>query len=206
MSPKLIACGVLLLASATARSSELITREMETPLLPKPLHFTVLLPDGYAGNKDPLPLLYALHGGDGDNGFLGRMRDQIEAQWKVGTLAQCIVVTPDAGRSFYMDYKDGSQKWETLLTGPFLDHLRKTYRIKAGREGAYFFGISMGGLGGLRMALKYPGKIRGCCGYRAGHRSGAALERHPAKASFLAVAGFDGIDFRKAVGCGVLGS
>jgi hypothetical protein len=37
--------------------------------------------------------------------------------WKEGTLPRVIVVTPDADRSFYMDRKDGSQKWETAILG-----------------------------------------------------------------------------------------
>jgi len=72
-----------------------------------------------------------------------------------------VVVTPDCERSFYMDYKDGSHKYETLLTGPFLEYLRKTYKLRPGREGTYLFGISMGGMGALRMGLKYPEKFAG---------------------------------------------
>jgi len=70
-----------------------------------------------------------------------------------------VVVTPSASRSFYMDYKDGSQKWESFVIGPFLDHLRQTYRITRDRKGTLLFGISMGGLGGLRLAFKYPEKF-----------------------------------------------
>jgi S-formylglutathione hydrolase len=70
-----------------------------------------------------------------------------------------VIVTPSAGRSFYMDYKDGSQKWESFLVGPFLDHLRATYKVTRERRGTMLFGISMGGMGALRMAFKYPEKF-----------------------------------------------
>ena len=76
------------------------------------------------------------------------MRATVEA-----VLPDVVAVTPSVHRSFYMDYRDGSQKWETLLTGPFLEHLRKTYKV-AGKP--YLFGISMGGMGALRMGFKYP--------------------------------------------------
>ena len=39
--------------------------------------------------------------------------------------------------------------------------MRKTYKIRPGRMGAFLLGISMGGLGGLRMSLKYPDKFGG---------------------------------------------
>jgi len=55
-----------------------------------------------------------------------------------------------------MDYRDGSQKWEQFLIGPFLDHLRKEYRLIPDRNGTLLFGISMGGMGSLRLGFKYP--------------------------------------------------
>ncbi|MFY9554889.1 MAG: alpha/beta hydrolase-fold protein [Blastocatellia bacterium] len=146
-------------AVSTAQASQLVEAKLETRLLPTPVEFNVLLPDGYNTAKDPLPLLLFLHGGGGDRSFLTRMRPIIDDMWKSGTLPKMVVVTPSAGRSFYMDYKDGSQKWESFLVGPFLEHLRQTYRVTRERRGTLLFGISMGGLGGLRLGLKYPDKF-----------------------------------------------
>ena len=139
-----------------ASASQLIESKIETKLLPGPVEFNVLLPDGYEAAKEPFPLLFFLHGGGGDRGFLVRMRAIVDDMWKAGTLPKMVVVTPSAGRSFYMDYKDGSQKWESFIVGPFLEHLRKTYKVTRERKGTLLFGISMGGLGGLRLGFKYP--------------------------------------------------
>jgi S-formylglutathione hydrolase FrmB len=149
-------------------ASRLVTTEMPTTLVPSPLHFTVLLPDGYDTATEPYSLLLMLHGGNGYNGFLGRMQAILESQWMAGTLPKLVAVTPSAGRSFYMDYKDGSQKWETLITGPFLDHLRKTYKLRTDRKGTYLFGISMGGMGALRMSFKFPEKFAGLAALEPG--------------------------------------
>jgi S-formylglutathione hydrolase len=143
----------------TAQASQLVESKLDTKLVTGPVEFSVLLPDGYDAAKEPLPLLFFLHGGGGDRSFLTRMRPAIDDMWKAGTLPKMVVVTPSAGRSFYMDYKDGSQKWESFIIGPFLDHLRQTYRITRERKGTFLFGISMGGLGGLRLAFKYPDKF-----------------------------------------------
>jgi len=144
----------------SALASQLVDSKIDTKLLPAPVEFSVLLPDDYESFKEPVPLLFFLHGGGGDRTFLTRMRPVIDDMWKAGTLPKMVIVTPSAGRSFYMDYKDGSQKWESFIVGPFLEHLRQTYKVSRERKGTLLFGISMGGLGGLRLAFKYPDKFQ----------------------------------------------
>jgi S-formylglutathione hydrolase len=151
--------AVIIVVSGTANASQLVESKIETKLLPGPVEFNVLLPDGYDTAKEPLPLLFFLHGGGGDRSFLTRMRVIVDDMWKEGTLPKMVVVTPSAGRSFYMDYKDGSQKWESFIVGPFLEHIRQTYKVTRERKGTLLFGISMGGLGGLRLAFKYPDRF-----------------------------------------------
>jgi len=145
----------LLSTLTLAMASELVPGRMETNLIPHALEYTVLLPDGYDSKSEPLPLLFVLHGGDGDTAFLSKLRVVIDGRWSAGTLPKLIAVTPNADRSFYMDYRDGTQKWETLLTGPFLEHLRQTYKILPGRN-VYVMGPSMGGMGSLRLGFKHP--------------------------------------------------
>ncbi|MFY9609452.1 MAG: alpha/beta hydrolase-fold protein [Blastocatellia bacterium] len=160
----LVACA----ASHTARASQLVEATFETNLVPSPLQYNVLLPDGYEAERGPLPLLLFLHGGGGDRGFLARMRPTLDEMWKSGALPKMVVVTPSAERSFYMDYKDGSQKWESFIVGPFLEHLRATYKVIRERKGTLLFGISMGGLGALRLGFKYPDKFQGLAALEPG--------------------------------------
>lgn len=136
-----------------------MTGTLATPLIPHPLAYTVLLPDGYDRAGPTLRLLLALHGGDGDHGFLAHQQPIIEKLWAAGTLPKMVVATPDAERSFYMDRKDGSQKWETVILFNLVDHLREQYRISRDRSGLFIFGISMGGLGALRMGFKHPERV-----------------------------------------------
>jgi S-formylglutathione hydrolase len=151
----LLVCSII----PAAHASQLIESKLETKLLPAPVEFNALLPDGYEAATTPFPLLLFLHGGGGDRSFLTRMRPVIEEMWRAGTLPRMVVVTPSAGRSFYMDYKDGSQKWESFIVGPFLDHLREKYKVTRERSGTLLFGISMGGMGALRLGFKYPEKF-----------------------------------------------
>lgn len=151
-----------------ADATQLVDGKLESKLVPSPVGFAVLLPDGYDAAKAPLPLLLFLHGGGGDKSFLTRMRPIIEEMWKAGTLPPMVVVTPSAERSFYMDYKDGSQKWETFIVTEFLDHLRAQYNVTKERKGTLLFGISMGGLGALRMGFKYPERFGGLAALEPG--------------------------------------
>lgn len=150
---------VFVLCTLPCCAGSLVKGTLATPLLPHSMAYTVLLPDGYDANGSPLPLLLALHGGGGDNGFLSSQQPFIEQMWKAGTLPKMIVATPDADRSFYMDRKDGSAKWETAILFAFVDHLRDRYKISRDRSGLFLYGISMGGMGALRMGFKYPDRV-----------------------------------------------
>lgn len=166
MSPRsarlFIACLLSLCSLAPGvMASQLVEGKLESKLVPAPVEYNALLPDGYDAAKEPLPLLLFLHGGGGDKSFLNRMRPIIDEMWKAGTLPPMVVVTPSASRSFYMDFKDGSQKWETFIVTEFLEHLRSQFKVTKERKGTLLFGISMGGLGALRLGFKYPEKFAG---------------------------------------------
>ena len=163
-----LATLLVIFACKTGRASQLIEAKIETKLVPGPVEYAVLLPDGYAASTTPFPLLLFLHGGNGDRGFLTRMRPAIDEMWRAGALPNMVVVTPSAGRSFYMDYKDGSQKWESFIIGPFLSHLRDKYKVSPDRSHTLLFGISMGGLGALRLGFKYPGFFAGLAALEPG--------------------------------------
>jgi S-formylglutathione hydrolase len=149
-------------------ASQLVDAKIETKLVPSPVEYAALLPDGYEAAKEPLPLLLFLHGGGGDKSFLVRMQPVFEEMWKAGTLPPVVVVTPSAARSFYMDYKDGSQKWETFIVTEFLEHLRAKFKVTRERKGTLLFGISMGGMGALRMGFKHPEKFAGLAAMEPG--------------------------------------
>jgi S-formylglutathione hydrolase len=84
------------------------------------------------------------------------MRPLIEEQWARDAMPPMVIATPSVGRSFYMDYRDGSERWESFVSGEFIDHLRKEYGASSAPSQTLLMGISMGGMGGLRMACKHP--------------------------------------------------
>jgi S-formylglutathione hydrolase len=162
----LAVAGAAMSAGATP-ASRLETGSLATTLVPSPVRFTALHPPGVASAAG-LPLLLMLHGGNGDNGFLAAMRPAIEAAWATDGLAPCIVVTPDCRRSLYLDFRDGSQKWETFIVSELVPHLSATFGLSPGRERTLVAGISMGGLGALRLGFKHPDMFGGLAALEAG--------------------------------------
>jgi len=148
--------------------TQLIEAELASSLVPGPAQYAVLLPADYETSGETYPLLFFLHGGGGDRSFLTQMRPLLEDVWRQGILPPAVVVTPSVTRSFYMDFRDGSQKWETFLITEFLPFLRKTYRLRTDRQGTLIWGVSMGGMGGLRLSFKYPDVFGGVAALEPG--------------------------------------
>jgi len=131
---------------------------------------TYYLPKNYDANRaERYPLLIQLHGGGGSNkdmenfralsvgGGMGGLLDQAIEN---GLVAPIVSVMPSAGRAFYMNFRDSSQKWEDFVMKDLLPYMRKNFNVVQGREGTFITGISMGGMGSLRMAVKYPEVFR----------------------------------------------
>ena len=143
----------------SAPASEIVLGDFSSNLVPKPVPYAVLLPDGYKDGP-PLPLLVYLHGGGGDRTSINRLQATFDELWKSDRLPKMVVVTPSVTqRCFYMDYKDGTEKWETLVVGPFREFIQKTYHASPDPKKNLMMGPSMGGEGTARMGFKYPDKF-----------------------------------------------
>jgi S-formylglutathione hydrolase len=127
---------------------------------------TYYLPKNYDANRAKrYPLLIQLHGGGGSNKDMedfralsvdGGMGGLLDLAIKNGLVAPLVSVMPYAGRAFYMNFRDGSQKWEDFVMKDLLPYMRKNFNVAQEREGTFIAGISMGGTGALLMAIKYP--------------------------------------------------
>lgn len=142
-----------------AMASQLIKAEVTSNIVPSPVQYAVIAPDGFEKMKD-LPLILNLHGGGGSRDRLVDQQPLWDRLWANEEIPPAIIVMPSVtARSFYMNYKDKSELWEDFVTGPFLEHLRKTYPVSTDPKRTFLTGISMGGMGSLRMAFRYPEKF-----------------------------------------------
>ncbi len=156
ISSRIGAFIVALLCASHVSAYEHILAETTTSLVPSPVEYAVIAPDGFQKMQN-LPLVLNLHGGGGNRDGLSRQANQWQALWESGTIPPAIVVMPSVtARGFYMNFKNGSERWEDFIIGPFLEHLRKTYPITNQPKRTFITGVSMGGMGSLRIAFKHP--------------------------------------------------
>ena len=153
------AVGVSMAEETAAPQGELVHGELVTKLVPSPAKFDVLLPPGYDGMEGPLPLLVWLHGGSSGVGHIESTAPS--PTWRAPgprvSLSPCVVVTPITGDSYYIDWKDGSQRWESFILDELISaHAEDLQDSSGDREGTVLAGASAGGHGTLRIALRNP--------------------------------------------------
>jgi S-formylglutathione hydrolase len=137
---------------------KMIYEKIEVPSLPFPLEFNLYRIEEKCDYSDS-PFLYFLHGGRGDHSFLQENINIIDELTAGDIIPPLLVVCPNAKTSQYMDFENKKELWETALMQDVPAYLKKNYGVKFRQKTTCIFGISMGGLGALRMAFKYPEKI-----------------------------------------------
>jgi S-formylglutathione hydrolase len=154
-----IALAGALMVGGPVMAVEKVLSEVESELVPGPVEYALIAPDGFR-KMAGLPLVLSLHGGGGNR---ERLLDQAalwEQLWAENDIPPAIVVMPSVtARGFYMNFRDGSERWEDFIVGPFLDHLREQYPVSAESSHTFLTGFSMGGMGSLRMAFRHPNRF-----------------------------------------------
>ena len=157
LAPLLLLCLFLPdLAGATGRAE---CRSLDSRILGHPVKYCILLPPSYDAEKTRrYPVLYFLHGlGDNEQMFLHSGGfNLVEDLWEQQQLGEFLIATPAAGSSFYINSRDGAQRYEDFFLREFLPAIEKRYRTRAGRAFRGVGGISMGGYGALHLAFRHP--------------------------------------------------
>jgi S-formylglutathione hydrolase len=145
------------------------TFEIETNLVPSPVQYDVLFPKNYEDLDKKYPLMLFLHGGGPNRHMhLKNTGPQIWSMWEKKIVPEMVIVTPLCDRCYYMDYKDGSEKWESLIIDELVPHLKKEFHVVSGSDRTFIGGISMGGMGSLRMGLKNLDKFAAIIAFEPG--------------------------------------
>jgi putative tributyrin esterase len=143
-------------AQAKARSRIEIV-QFQSKLVGVTLPYEVILPADYQQSRTTrYPVLYLLHG------LSGHYTDWITRTNVADYAAQhrLIVVTPEGNDSWYID-SDGvpTDKYETYILQELIPDVQRRYRTIEARYGRAVAGLSMGGYGAFKFALKYPGQF-----------------------------------------------
>jgi len=124
------------------------TLQFRSPALTKACSMNVILPDNHNG---PFPVFYLLHGLSDDHSIWMR-RTSIERYVQDLPI---IVVMPDGGRSFYCNAIEGPA-YESHIIQDVIGFTDRVFNTIPAREGRVIGGLSMGGYGALKLALKFP--------------------------------------------------
>jgi S-formylglutathione hydrolase len=92
----------------------------------------------------------------------------IGEMWEKNIVPEMVVVTPLCARCFYMDYKDRSERWESFIINELLPHLQNEFHVATDVNNTFIGGISMGGMGSLRMGLKNTDKFGAIVAFEPG--------------------------------------
>lgn len=141
--------------------------------LAKACSMQIILPERA---REPYPVMYLLHGLSDDHTIWHR-RTRIE--WYIRELPLAVVM-PDGGRSFYCDAVNGPAH-ESHIIKDVIGFVDTHFNTQAERSGRVINGLSMGGYGAIKLALKFPDLFCSTVSHsgalKAGHRQlGSDLE------------------------------
>jgi S-formylglutathione hydrolase FrmB len=158
---KTITLFTLLLAAACTYAQGVLKEslKLKSMVLGKEVEYSIYLPADYGTSDRRYPVLYLLHGyTDDETGWtqFGEVKAIADAQHQKMEMTSMIIAMPDAGTSWYVNSADGKVKFEDFFIKEFIPFIDATYKTRTQRQFRAVAGLSMGGLGSLIYALKYP--------------------------------------------------
>lgn len=124
---------------------------LRSSLMRREVPFRVILPKNYETSNENYPVLYLLHGlfGSCDNWLeLTAIKNYLADQ-------ELLVVLPEGGNSWYSDSATiEKDKFESAFINELIPTIEAKYRVFENKEKRAIAGLSMGGFGALKFALK----------------------------------------------------
>ena len=163
MRLRLAGCALALMGFLFTQSlaaSEIRRETLASRALGQDMSFLVYVPDGYDASGDSFPVLYLLHGiGDNERTWVERGSIQAKADRLIasGAIPPALIVMPGCQRCWWTD--GARDKTETAFWSDLVPRVASLYRTIESREGRVIAGLSAGGYGALRFALKYPDRM-----------------------------------------------
>ena len=108
-------------------------RSVPSKILARSVGYCVLLPPSYDSEKmRRYPVLYFLHGlGQNEQALLDSGGwNLIQDLWDQKQIGEFLIVAPDGDRSFFINSRDGHQRYEDFLVKEFLPFIESHYRFR----------------------------------------------------------------------------
>ncbi|HVN58242.1 MAG TPA: alpha/beta hydrolase-fold protein [Bacteroidales bacterium] len=119
--------------------------------------YLVYLPEGYAHSEKRYPVIYWLHGGNGNAREGWWMCARMADAMKKGRMPPTIIVfVQGLPAGWYCNSADSTKPVEDVIIRDLVPHIDAVYRTIDKREARGIEGMSMGGYGALHLGFKYP--------------------------------------------------
>ncbi len=151
---------------------------VHSEILNKNVKYSVYLPAAWAQKDSVLPVVYLLHGlGGGDRDYLQgfRLGNKMDSCIAIGALPPAAIICPEGYRTFYTNDVAGKFRYEDFFIQEFIPLIEKKYGVGGKKEKRSLAGLSMGGYGALKIAMKYPDAFQAASGMSAAIRSDSAM-------------------------------
>ncbi len=158
-----VACAVIAFFTwhaALAVAGEMHSETLRSTALGHIMRYVIYLPDGYKSGQKHYPVLYLLHGAGGDERAWedkGHIRDKADRLIANGTIPPAIIVMPGCPACWWVD--GAKERAETAFWSDLVPTIDMRYRTIETRGGRLVAGLSAGGYGAVRFALRYPDRI-----------------------------------------------
>lgn len=139
-----------------AAASTVAMHSFHATALGRDWSYAVYLPTGYRPDAPRYPVLYLLHGNNGDamdwitQGDLQSTVDTLIARREIPPV---VIVMPQGGTEWYVDRRE---KMETAFFADLIPEIESHFAVEDERGGRAIGGVSMGGFGALRYTLEHP--------------------------------------------------
>lgn len=133
-------------------------RTFHSEILDREIPYALYRPPSYDESDATYPVLFFLHGANENEkrwstrGLTDLMLDRMVADGEIG---EFLVAIPFGANSFYTNSL-GGERWEDMVIREFIPMIESGNRTEGTREGRAISGISMGGYGALKIAMRYP--------------------------------------------------
>jgi S-formylglutathione hydrolase FrmB len=151
--------SILAIVSLITLSSALYAAEADTvsvfsSAMKKEVKTVVIKPANYKKSKTKFPVLYLLHGYGGDYSQWVKIAPQLKEH---ADRYQLLIVCPDGGKgSWYIDSPaDSTFRYDTFISRELVKYIDTHFKTNPNRQQRGITGLSMGGHGGLYLAINH---------------------------------------------------
>ena len=139
---------------------------VQSEVLNRGVKYNIYLPPNY-DTKKTYPTIYFLHGFGGNNNSLHTkgVFKLIDSLIVKGRFPETIIISPNGGKSWYIDDYAGKEKFATMFISEFIPEMKKKYALTKSSQKTVVMGLSMGGFGALRFTMLNPEEFGICVSF-----------------------------------------